>query len=164
MARTCNQCNRRVSDRPLVYLARKVQLDFCDRDCEAAYAISHSSRPHGKWCDYCKYSLNDETDCNPRLSIKFGKYVVDYCCPQHRTKWFKIHTPQELVLQNVSNFRLTFSFTASANFEQCQDLDAKDVVEGCEALDLVDLADFADFADIASGGVPIFAIVRMLGE
>lgn len=161
MARTCNECDREVPGRALVYLARKVQLDFCDRECENAYAERHSSRPHGRWCDYCKYFCNDETDCDPKLSIKFGKYVVDYCCPQHRTKWFNRHKPQERVLQSVNNFRLTINLTTSATFEQCEDLGAEDLIEGCEAFDLVDLA---DFADMASGGIPVFAIVRMVCE
>ena len=161
MARTCNECGGHVPGRALVYLARKVQFDFCDRDCEQTYANRHSFRPHGRFCDYCIYFLNDETDCEPRLSIKFGKYVVDSCCPQHRTKWFSKHTPKENVIQNVNNFRLTVNLTATSTFEQCQNLSAEDVVEGCEAFDLADLA---DYADLASGGIPVFTIIRMLGE
>ena len=161
MARTCNECGSAVGDRAYVYLARKVQLDFCDRECEANFAERHSSRPHGSYCDYCMYSLDDRTDCNPNLSIKFGKYVVDYCCPQHRTKWFGMHRPQEQVLSNVKNFRLTVNLTLSATFEPCHDLAPEDLVEGCEAVDLVDLA---DFADLATGGIPVFTIVRMLSS
>jgi hypothetical protein len=161
MARNCNECGGEVPERALVYLAKKVQLDFCDRDCEQAYAGRHSNRPHGTFCDYCMYFLKDETRCEPRLSIKFGKYVVDYCCPQHRTKWFSKHRPQENVIQHVNNFRLTLNFTDSARFEQCQDLSAEDVVDGCEAFDLVDLA---DYADLATGGIPVFTVIRLLGE
>ena len=161
MANTCNECGQEIPGRALVYLAKKVQLDFCDRDCEEGYANRHSSRPHGRHCDYCSYFLNDETDCDPRLSIRFGKYVVDYCCPQHRTKWFSAHKPQENVVRKVNDFRLTVNFSASATFEQCHDLGAEDVVDGCEAFDLVDLA---DYADLASGGIPVFTIIRMLGD
>jgi hypothetical protein len=167
MARTCDQCGKPVGDKPLIYLARKVQFDFGSRECEQKYAASHKTTPYGPACDYCEHKTGNRVVSNPRLSIRFGKYTVDYCCPAHRTEWFREHKPQEQAAQNVTNFRLYIHTGDTNNYEVCGGVDPNDVADACEAYDLVDLGDFigiADVADLASGGIPVFRIIRMVAE
>lgn len=161
MARKCDECGKSVGDSPLVYLAHKVQFDFGSRECEQKYAKRHNSRPHGSYCDYCMDTLDEQVACDPTLTIRFGKYTVDFCCPRHRTEWFSIHKPQPAVTKNIVNFRLSVHLTSSDTYEVCTDLDEGDLVEGCDAFDLIELG---DAADLCTGGVPVFTMIRLLSS
>ena len=164
MNRTCESCGKSVNSESIIYLAKKVQFDFGSADCEAEYAKHHKSYKSGKYCDYCNYTLDKNFPRDPNLSIVFGKYVVDFCCAEHRTKWFNNHLIPKVTPNTIKHFRLTLHNSEENSYDICNEaneinaIENGEVIEGCEAFDLIGLG---DAADLCTGGIPIFTIIRM---